>query len=192
MSRMKRAPLVVLAALVAGCVSAVPPPGWQQGGAPLLVARATWNAGATSVEIAQNGHVFVNDREVFTVDGAGRVFDADSQPIALLRRDGRLVGSGNEDWGAVGPTSAAAPGARYASLAIAPSGQVLQLEDNGDTEPAGAWFGCGLYAQSLQTCMLVTYLVSTRFRPLEPINRYRTSPFGTPLSPGLGVGIPIP
>jgi hypothetical protein len=57
--------------------------------------------------------------------------------------------------------------------------------------------GCGAYAPSLQACMLVTYLVATRFRPQTPVSRWPGSPYspwgpspwGTPYSPGFGFGI---
>jgi hypothetical protein len=198
---MKRALVVVAGAVagfavaVAGCAATTPPPGWQQGGAPLFVPRATWVSNGASVELMPDGRVFVNGNPAFGIDPAGRVFDVDGQAIAMLRPDGRLVGSGNVDMGAVGATSAAEAGARYATLAIAASGQVLRYQD-GEPSAAGGWTGCGTFAPALQACMLVTYMVITRYQPAGPFNRTGTTPygtpFGTPIMSGFGLGIPIP
>jgi hypothetical protein len=193
--RVKRA-LFLLAAVSLGCAAATPPAGWQQGGAPLLLPRATWTHPWATVELVQDGRVMVNGRVAFQIDAAGRVLDLDAQPVALLRPDGRLVGSGEVDMGAVGPTSAALPGARYASLAIAPNGQVIKYDDDGDMTAGGSWAGCGFYAPSLQACMLVTLLVATKYQPYRPINRYPMTPYGTPygtsVMPGYGLGLGFP
>lgn len=193
-----RAPLLSIPLLFAcicavfGCVgSATPPPGWQQGGAPLFVPRATWTFRYNAVELLPDGRVIVNERHVFSIDRAGRVYDPDGRPIALLRPDGRLVGPGEDDLGAVAPTAAALPGEGYASLAIAPDGRVIKQDDS-DPTSLGSWAGCGFYAMSLQACMLVTLLVSTKFQPYRPINRYPTTPYGTPVMPGYGVGLGLP
>jgi hypothetical protein len=188
---MKRA-VLVLAAALAGCAATTPPAGWLQGGAPLLLPRATWSSVNATVEVEPDGRVFVNGVPAFGIDRAGRVFDTDGQAVALLRPDGRLLGSGDTDLGTVGATSAATAGARYATLAIAPSGQVIRYADDGDMVALGSWAGCGMYAPSLQACMLVTYLVATRYQPYRPFNRYQTTPYGTPLTPGFGLGIPVP
>ena len=137
----------------------------------------------------------VNGRDVFAIDRVGRVVDPDAQPVALLRPDGRLIGAGNVDLGSVGPTAAALPGARYASLAIAPSGQVLRYADDGDMTSVGSWAGCGTYAMTLQACMLVTLLVATKYQPSRPINTYPTrygTPYGSSVMPGYGLGMGVP
>lgn len=194
---MKRALVVVagavasLALAVAGCAAATPPPGWQQGGAPLLLPRATWISNGASVELMPDGRVFVNGEPAFGIDPVGRVFEVNGQAIAMLRPDGRLVGSGDVDLGTVGPTSAAEAGARYATLAIAASGQVLRYQD-GEPAAVGGWSGCGAFAPALQACMLVTYMVATRFQPSGPFDRTRTTPYGTPVMSGFGLGIPVP
>lgn len=189
-----RAPLLFTALSFAcasaslGCAgSSTPPPGWQQGGAAIFPQRATWTYRYNVVELLPDGRVIANDRHVFSIDRVGRVFDPDSQPIALLRPDGRLVGGGNDDLGSVGPTTAALPGAAYASLSIAPNGQVIQHAEDGDMTAIGSWAGCGFYAVTLQACMLVTLLVTTKFQPYRPINRYPTTPYGSPAMPGYGV-----
>ncbi len=194
---MKRALLLVSLGLLAGCASAVPPPGWQQGGAPLWVPRAVWRTGTHNIDLLQDGHVMVNGTSSFLIDPAGRVIDAEGQPVALLRHDGHLVGTKGEDLGTIGPVTASAPGAPYAWLGLLPSGEIVRYDDQGGTQGGGAWMGCGAYPSSLQACMLVTYLVATRFPPAPPVNRYPTSPWnnspaspwGTPYSPGFGFGI---
>lgn len=188
--RVKRA-LFLSTSLLFGCAAATPPPGWQQGGAPLIVPRATWTQPYANVELLPDGRVLVNGLDTFAIDRVGRVIDLDGQPVAMLRPDGRLVGSGNVDMGAVGPTAAALPGAQYASLGIAASGQVIKYADDGDMTPSGSWAGCGMYAPSLQACMLVTLLVTIKYQPYRPINRYQSTPYGYGNGmPGYGLGIP--
>ena len=181
-----------------GCVAqARPPAGWQSGGVALVLPRATWNAGWTSVEMLHDGRVIVNGVTWYTIDAAGRVVDGDGEPVAMLRPDGRLLGADDEDLGFVGPTSAAAPGAPHATAAIAPSGQVLRYDEDGNAAGVGAWSGCGPYAPSLHACMLVTHLVSARFPVQGPINRSPMTPYGPfapsvpALSPGTGTGLGI-
>lgn len=198
---MKRAlVLVSLGLLSSACASTVPPPGWQQGGTPLWLQRAVWRTGTINVDLMQDGQVMINGTSRFRIDPAGRVIDAEAQPVALLLPDGRLLGTKGEDLGVVGPVTAAAPGSSYAWLGLLPSGQIVRYDDEGRTQSGGSWMGCGGYAPSLQACMLVTYLVATRFPPAPQVNRYPYnspwnswgtpySPWGTPYSPGLGFGI---
>ncbi|MEZ4297672.1 MAG: hypothetical protein R3B70_22115 [Polyangiaceae bacterium] len=142
---MKRAlVLVAIAGLAgAGCASTVPPPGWQQGGAMLWVPNAAWRAGSMNVDLLGDGQVVMNGTARFRIDAAGRVMDADGDPVALLRRDGKLVGNEGEELGTVGPTTAAVPGAPYASLGILPSGQVVRFEENGARRAEGPGRGAG-------------------------------------------------
>ncbi len=184
--------LMLLGATLLGCAGRGRPPlGWQLGGAPLTVPRATWNAGWTSVELLTDGRVIVNGIDWFVVDGAGRIVDEDGQPVAMLQRDGRLLGGDDEDLGFVGVAAASAPGSKHATMAIAPNGDVLRYDDDGEVGTAGAWSGCGHYAQTLQVCMLVTHLVSARF-PAAPLHRTPITPYGpfapNPL-PGNGISI---
>jgi hypothetical protein len=195
---MKRALLLVSLALLAGCAASVPPPGWQQGGAALWVPRAAWRSGALSIDLMQDGHVMMNGASSFLIDPAGRVIDADGQPVALLLPDGRLVGTKGEALGVVGPVTAAPAGSRYAWLGILPSGQVVRYDDEGQSAGGGTWVGCGGYAASLQACMLVTYLVATRFPPPQPPSTFPNSPYNSPygspyspwgtMTPGIGFG----
>lgn len=180
--------LVFLAFLVGApaCTSsATVPLGWQTGGAPLWVPRATWMTGTATVDLLPDGKVFVNGTETFGIDAAGRVFDKDGDAIGLLSPDGRLVGANQEILGQVGPVSAAPPGTTHATFAIAPTGEVRQYEDNGDSTTRGVWSGCGLYAQSLQACMLVTYMVMTKY---PPSSGWRSV---NPWSPWNGYGAPM-
>lgn len=202
--RVNRAHVILPLALglLAGCAaSKPPPPGWQQGGAPLYVPRAMWTIppatyyqGYVNVEITQDGRVLENGDAKFGIDTAGRVFDLDGHAVALLRPDGRLIGAGNEDLGFVGPTTAALPGTAYASLAITQAGQVLRYTEDGQMTQLGNWAGCGMFVPSLQACMLVTYLAATKYQPTRP-SLYPYSPYGSPygygsMAPGMGFGIP--
>ncbi len=196
---MKRASLLLLAAALVGCLSQTrPPPGWQQGGAPLLVQRATWNAGWTSVEVLLDGRVIVNGVDWFVIDAAGRVLDGDGEPVAMLQPDGRLLGVDGEDMGFVGVTASSAPGASHATSAIAPNGQVYRYDEGGHASTVGAWSGCGPHPATLHACTLVTHLVSLRFPMPRSWNRTPTTPYGpfTPglpsMAPGFGFGLMTP
>lgn len=196
---MKRAFVMVSLALVAGCAAGTPPPGWQQGGSPLWIPHAVWRTGVHSIDLLNDGRVMVNGTASFVIDQAGRVQDAEGQPVALLLPNGRLIGPQGEDLGVVGPVTAALPGANVAWLGLLPSGEVVRYDDNGATQSGGQWMGCGGYAPSLQACLLVTHLVATRFRPATPMNRWPNNPSNpwgpsspwstTPYSPGFGFGI---
>lgn len=196
---MKRVALLISIGLLLGCASTVPPPGWQQGGAPLWLPRAAWRSGLATIDLLEDGRVMMNGTSSFMIDAAGRVIDADGNPVALLQPDGRLIGNKGEDLGVVGPVTASAPGSRYAWLGLLPSGQVVRYDDEGRTAAGGTWVGCGGYPTTLQACMLVTYLVATRFPPPPPSGYYGNpynnpwnntpySPWG-PTSPGFGFGI---
>ena len=189
------------AAAVTGCAGATPPPGWQQGGVELYPIRATWTHASHTIELYPDGKVIINGREALIIDARGRVMDADSNPVALLRPDGRLIGANNEDWGAVGPTAAALPGTKNVTLAIAPNGQVIRYGSDNEQRPLGSWAGCSTYAVTLQACMLVTYLVATYYQPSRPMYRYPTTPYGSPYSTpygypaggsGFGFGLGVP
>jgi hypothetical protein len=164
----------------------------------LWLPRAAWRSGWMSIDLMQDGRVMMNGQSSFLVDAAGRVIDAEGQPVALLQPDGRLIGTKGEDLGVVGPVTASPAGSRYAWLGILPSGQVVRYEDDGRSSGGGTWVGCGGHPSSLQACMLVTYLVATRFPPPQqpstnpynnPYNNTPYSPWGNQLSPGLGFGV---
>ncbi|MBK8255780.1 MAG: hypothetical protein IPK82_24320 [Polyangiaceae bacterium] len=193
---MKRAAFIAAMGALVGCSSTLPPPGWQKGGAVLWVPTAAWRVSWLNVDLAQDGSVYMNGTLSFQIDAVGRVIDANGDPVALLQPDGKLIGTMGEDMGSVGPTTAAESGSAYATLAILPSGEVVHFEGGPQTTSRGGWTGCGVYAPSLQACMLVTHLISTRFPPRAPntgvppyVNRGLSGPWIGPTTPGLGFGL---
>lgn len=121
------------------------------------IAQAHWERVSESVDILPDGRVIVDDEHWFTVDRAGRFFEPDNEPIAVLAPDGQLVGKDNTAWGNVGIQSAALPGSVEAWLTLDPQGQVIRYDADGDRHPDGAWAGCG---SALRTCTAVTHVVS--------------------------------
>lgn len=163
-------------ALLTGC-SATPPPRWQEGGAPLLIAPARWDrSDGDTVEIKPNGQVLENGDPVLFIDRAGRVTDNDYEPVAILLPDGYVAGTDNRLLGRVGVTNAAPPGSATAWLAILPNGQVVKYNEDGDRENAGVWRGCR--GAQMRTCTLVTHILL--------VQSYVNHP-----NPSVGVGIGI-
>jgi hypothetical protein len=157
--------LVLWAMLAAGCIAGEPPLHWARGGAPLDLPRARWTFGETVVEIGGDGRIKFNGSPLFTLDSAGRVFDGDATPLALLERDGRVVGPDEANLGVVGIASASLPGEKRAWLAVAPSGEVVRFDDDGQRHPFGTWVGeCNRSASSAEVCTLVTHLLGLRLR----------------------------
>jgi hypothetical protein len=142
---------------VAACSSA-PPPLWATGGAPLALQPATWKTASDgTVELRADGKVYVNGAASFTLDRAGRVFDPDNQPMAILLPDGNLVGTDDVSFGRIGFSNAAPPGRETAWIAVLPDGSVSRFDPDGDRLPDGAWIGCNGAAH--RTCTLVTHLI---------------------------------
>jgi hypothetical protein len=179
---MRRLLCSLLVGVVAfGCASAQPPSGWQVGGAPLLLSAARWATDEGLVELAPDGSVLVDGEARFVIDAAGRVYDLDLEPVALLQPDGRLVGADDRGWGVVGSMHASLPGAAEAWLSVLPDGTVVRYGDEGERIAGGLWQGCGPAPSAAQACVLVTHLVL-----LEAELRRRRVP-----GPGLGVGFGI-
>lgn len=163
---------------LAACTSP-PPPRWVEGGAPLTVTPARWDAGDDTIEILANGQVLENGDVIFAVDRAGRIVDEDNEPVAILLPDGHLVGTERAHLGRVGVHNASPPGATVAWLALLPNGQVLFFNREGDREPQGVWQGCR--GPQHRTCTLVTHVVTLRQ------HEGRRSP-GPSFGVGVGVG----
>ncbi len=163
---------LALVALLACCLpacSATPPPNWAQGGARITVEPARWNRGDGVVELRSDGTVVYDRTELFVIDAAGRVFETDSSPIAVLQPDGRLIGTDTRDVGAIGIRNAAFPGASYAWLSVGPRGEVLRYEPDGERTMDGQWQGCT--EPVLRTCALVTHLILLREWNRRPHSR---------------------
>jgi hypothetical protein len=152
-------PAACTAALaLAGCAS-TPPPHWAQGGAPLVLGGATWTTSdGTPIELRPDGKVLVDGSVAVILDRAGRIYDSDSEPAAILLADGNIVGSDGAHLGRIGMTNAAPPGGGAAWLTVFPDGTVLHFDPDGERSHDGAWRGCG--GKALRTCTLVTHLVT--------------------------------
>jgi hypothetical protein len=84
-------PVAVL--LVSACADP-PPAGWAKGGAPLVIKQMSWKTGAgEEVVVTEDGKVTSDGDHIFTIDRAGRVYDDDKEPVALLLPDGTVEGS---------------------------------------------------------------------------------------------------
>jgi len=154
------APWTLAAVLLATACSTKPPLNWQTGGARVDLTGARWNRGDSSVEIRPDGKVVVDNDAVIGLDSAGRVFETDGDPVAVLQPDGTLVGTDNHGLGFVGPTSASLPGSEHAWFTIGPRGEVVRYDSDGDRSPDGVWEGCR--GANLRTCSLVTHVILLR------------------------------
>lgn len=157
-----------------------PPPRWQEGGAPLVISPARWDRpGDDSIEILADGQVLDDGKMIFLVDRAGRVVDADYEPVALLLPDGHVAGTDNRLLGRVGVANAAPPGAAAAWLAIMPNGQVVYFDEDGERVDRGVWHGCE--GPQKRTCTLITHVLWVQ----RWLRRSRT---GVSIGVGVGVG----
>ncbi len=152
--------LLALSAL--GCGSA-PPTGWQGGGTQLVAPRARWINGDVLVDIDTEGRVLLGGKHLLTVDRVGRVYDAYNNPVALLQKDGFLIGTDDDGLGWVGAGEAIRPGDEHSWIVIGADGLVLRIDDEGEQRPFGMWMGCGS-AHTLQTCALITHLIGMELR----------------------------
>jgi hypothetical protein len=179
--------LLWIAAPLLGACSIGPPAHWAHGGAAVEVPRARWVHDRTIVDVMPDGHVLVDGDHQLTIDRGGRVFDLDNEPIALLEPDGRLMGPDHRALGVVGALHASPPNEAVAWLTVAPNGEVIRYDAEGDRFPDGVWTGCGDSSRTHQVCTLVTHLFALRARAQE------RGAGGPPLyfGPGVGVGIGV-
>lgn len=173
--------LPVAALLVAGCENP-PPPGWAKGGAPLVITAMSWKTGdGRDVDVTADGKVRIDGDLLVTIDRAGRIYDDDNEPIALLLPDGTVLGSENMHLGQVGVTNAAPPGGGNAWLAVLPDGHVMHFESDGERTTDGVWRGCD--GPQHRTCTLVSHLVTLHRVAAE------SSQSNVYFGVGMGVGV---
>jgi hypothetical protein len=153
--RLSRGALIV--AMVLGACEAHPPANWVQGGSRLDIPRARWTRGGHLFDIMPDGRVLADGEHLFSIDTAGRVFDPDGDPEAVVQDDGRLLGKGDVLLGRIGIRNAALPGKTVAWLALSEEGQVLHFTQEGEGRPDGGWEGCGA---AVRACTLVTHLIA--------------------------------
>lgn len=170
-------------ALAMGC-SATPPPNWAQGGAAVEIPRARWARGDLTVDVMSDGRVLLNGEHELTIDRAGRVFDPEAEPIALLEPDGRVIGADEMHLGVVGSDHASLPGHATAWLSVLPTGEVVRYDEDGERYGFGVWTGCTEAPRARQVCTLISHLLGMRTRAAE-------RPSGVTIGVGVGVGVPL-
>jgi hypothetical protein len=166
----------VLTGVLAGC-QAHPPIHWGQGGSRLDIPRARWSHTDWVIDVMPDGRVLGNGDHLFTIDTAGRIFDVENEPIALLEVDGRLVGRDETSLGRIGLRNASLPGAESAWLTIDANGTVVRFDPEGGPHPDGVWSGCG---SALRTCTLTTHLIA--------LDRARSRQSNVQVGVGVGIG----
>lgn len=171
-------PIAVL--LLAACENP-PPAGWAKGGAPLVIKPMSWKTGAgEDVAVTEDGKVTTDGDLIFTIDRAGRVYDEEKEPLALLLPDGTIEGSEQTHLGQIGVTNAAPPGGGNAWLAVLPDGHVVHFDQDGERSADGVWRGCD--GPQHRTCTLVSHLYT--------LHRVAAASRGNPtFGVGIGVGV---
>ena len=109
------------------------------------------------LDLMPDGRVLGNGAHLFSIDAAGRVFDPENDPIALLEEDGRLMGKDERNLGRIGLRNASPPGVDFAWLTIDESGTVIRFDPDGVPHSDGAWTGCGA---AVRTCTLATHVIA--------------------------------
>jgi hypothetical protein len=172
--------IVVLALIASGCAS-TPPTGWTTGGQPMVTPRERWVNVEILVDMDLRGRVFVGGRHLLTIDRAGRIYNAQNEPVALLQRDGMLIGAEDEPMGWVGAGEAIQPGDEHSWLILQEGGLLLR-SDGDQARPFGQWLGCS-YVHTVQTCTLVSHIIG------REILAKRGEGDGLGLTPGLSIGL---
>jgi hypothetical protein len=108
------------------------------------------------LDVMPDGRVFGNGDHLFTIDAAGRVFDRENEPIALLEGE-LLVGANDASLGRIGLHNASPPGVEVAWLTVDDAGNVIRFDPEGGPHPDGTWAGCGA---ALRTCTLATHVIA--------------------------------
>ncbi|MBI4700070.1 MAG: hypothetical protein HY744_02710 [Deltaproteobacteria bacterium] len=180
--RIGAAALVGLA-LCASC-AARPPAHWQGGGTEVDIPRARWLRGDLVVDVVPEGRVLVGGMHVLSLDRAGRVFDLDADPVALLEVDGSVTGPDDEPLGKVGWGTAARAGEQMAWLVLNDSGEVLRIDEDGAAHSFGIWSGCG-EPRSRVVCTLLTHLFASGRIDLP-------APPPEPVGMGFGAAVVVP
>lgn len=176
----------LLASALMGC-QAHPPAHWVQGGSRLDIPRARWSTGDSVLDVMPDGKVLGDGVHLFTIDVAGRVFDVDNDPIALLEMDGRLVGKDDANLGKVGLRNASPPGVDFAWLTLEDTGAVIRFDPEGGPHPDGSWSGCG---PALRMCTLVTHLIALSQTRGRGGSRVRVG-LGFGMGTGVGTGFGV-
>lgn len=130
------------------------------------------------IDIMPDGKVLSDGEHLFTVDRAGRIYEPDNDPIAVLQADGQLLGKSDTSLGKIGLRNASLPGKEVAWLSLGDLGDVQRFDPDGDPHPDGAWAGCG---PAIRTCTLATHIITL-------VETRRPRGYGT-YGPSVGIGI---
>ncbi|NRA35906.1 MAG: hypothetical protein HRU17_21500 [Polyangiaceae bacterium] len=155
------AAVTMLASLgVVGCKPSKPPQ-WEQGGARLVVLAAHWErAHSPTIIIRGDGTVYEDEDQILFVDEAGRVADANNDPVAILLSGGQLMARDDRFLGQLGVHNATGPSGGEAWLSVLPDGKVVYFNSDGERRSDGFWEGCG--GPQMRTCLLVTQMMALR------------------------------
>ena len=174
-----------LAVTALGC-NASPPAHWAQGGARLDLPAARWVSGDEVVTIRPDGRVLKNGSFEMSIDRAGRVYDEDNEPVAIVEPDGRVVGTDDSEMGRVGTITASPPGVDVAWLSINDKGEVTRFGPEGERSIYGSWIGCNATPESALACTLVTHLITLKYQ-----GRAHESGVSMGVGVGFGVGLGV-
>lgn len=125
-----------------------------------MIAPARWSRNGSTIDIQPDGKVLIDGDIMFAIDAAGRVFETDGDPIAVLQQDGHLIGTDSRGMGYVGWNTSSAPGDSVAWLGIGAKGEVTRYDSDGDRSQDGYWQGCN--GPQLRACLLVSHYVVFR------------------------------
>jgi hypothetical protein len=183
LGRMRIPGWACFAALALAACHTQPPPNWAQGGSPLDIPRARWVRGERLIDIMPDGKVLGDGEHLFTIDRAGRVYQFDNDPVAVLQADGRLLGTDEAQLGRIGVRNSSPAGREVAWFSIGERGEVVRFNSEGQPAADGAWTGC---EPAVRACTLATHivtLVETRMR--------HPRMYGPHVGIGFGVGMGV-
>jgi hypothetical protein len=130
----------------------------------LILSPARWDRGDGEVILVDaTGRVTDDGALRFVIDRAGRIVDADNEPVGVLFPSGEVVGPSNRYLGRIGIANAAPPNSELAWLAVLPDGKVLRFREDGEREAAGQFRGCE--GSMHRTCTLVAHLIILQDSP---------------------------
>ncbi len=156
-----------------------PPTYWDEGGAPLVIPRATLTRhSGDPVEIHPDGRVTVDGDLLYFIDRVGRVTDDDLESLALLTPGGQLVANDDVYLGRIGLRNASPPWSAVAWLRVSSRGNLVLFDASGEPYHGGKWTGCD--GPALRTCTLISHLLT-----LARVRRYEEPSVYV----GVGVGI---
>jgi len=154
-----------------------------EGGASLVIAEATWTRRrGAPVLVSADGRVTRDGNLVFQLDAAGRVFDEDHEPVAVVAPGGHLFGTNDELLGRIGLRNASPPWSSIAWLRLGKDGTLVLFDPDGRPNYGGSWSGC--HGAAVRACTVVSHLMV-----LEALQRRLANAPYSPLFIGVGAGV---